>query len=86
MTRQIENQILTTDKTCRIFLAYDGSINADWVSRYAIRIAANSPGRKLFLLHILDGVYSPEEIRLKIRKKEGEKYTLVPIRCDGGGF
>ncbi len=27
----------------RIVLAYDGSINADWVARYALQMAANLP-------------------------------------------
>lgn len=63
---------MNTEKTSRIFLAYDGSINADWVSRYAVRIAANSPGKKLFLFHVLDGAYSSAEIRLKIKAIDDE--------------
>jgi len=63
---------LAHENSPRIFLAYDGSINADWVSRYAIRIAANTQNRKLFLLHILDGTYSTEQINLKINAIEAE--------------
>ncbi|MHB8810357.1 MAG: adenine nucleotide alpha hydrolase family protein [Desulfobulbaceae bacterium] len=50
----------------RIYLAYDGSINADWVSRYAIRIAANLEDRKITLVHVPDNTFTPESIRLKI--------------------
>ena len=39
----------------RIVLAHDGSINADWVARYALRMAAGLPGRRLQVIHILDG-------------------------------
>ena len=39
----------------RIVLAHDGSINADWVARYALRMAAGLPGRLLQVIHILDG-------------------------------
>ena len=39
----------------RIVLAHDGSINADWVARYAMRMAAGLPGRLLQVIHILDG-------------------------------
>lgn len=55
-----------------IYLAYDGSINADWVSRYAIRIAANLEGKKITLVHIPDNTYTPESIRLKILAIENE--------------
>ncbi|ADW18262.1 UspA domain-containing protein [Desulfobulbus propionicus DSM 2032] len=39
----------------RIVLAHDGSINADWVGRYALRMAAALPSRQLLFVHILDG-------------------------------
>jgi hypothetical protein len=39
----------------QIFLAHDGSINADWVSRYAIRMAATLHHRGITLIHIQDG-------------------------------
>ena len=39
----------------RIVLAHDGSINADWVARYALRMAAGLPGRRLQVIHIFDG-------------------------------
>jgi len=79
---------MVTDTSSRIFLAYDGSINGDWISRYAIHIAANTDNGKLFLLHILDGSYTPEEICLKIKAIEAEcafhhvelGHALVPLK------
>jgi len=56
----------------KVFLAYDGSINADWVSRYAIHIASNLADRRIVLLHVADGFYSTETIRLKIQAIESE--------------
>lgn len=56
----------------RVYLAYDGSINADWVSRYAIRIAASLEDKKITLIHIPDGSFTHETIRLKIQAIEGE--------------
>lgn len=56
----------------QLYLAYDGSINADWVSRYAIHMASNLGNRKITLYHIQDGTYSTEKIRLKISSIEEE--------------
>ena len=56
----------------QVFLAYDGSINADWVSRYAIRIAANLEDKKITLVHIPDNTYTPGFIRLKIQAIDSE--------------
>lgn len=39
----------------RLFLAYDGSVNGDWVARYAVRLASLAPERKLTLLYATDG-------------------------------
>lgn len=72
----------------QVYLAYDGSINADWVSRYAIRIAANLGDKKITLVHIPDNTYTPEGIRLKIQAIDSECTTLgvklhseqVPLR------
>lgn len=55
-----------------IHLAYDGSINADWVSRYAIHMAANAPLKKIRLLHIQEGVHPEESILAKIQAVEDE--------------
>lgn len=55
-----------------IHLAYDGSINADWVSRYAIHMAANAPVKKIRLVHILEGVHSEKAILAQIQAVEDE--------------
>jgi nucleotide-binding universal stress UspA family protein len=37
-----------------LVFAYDGSLNGDWVSHYAVRFAANTPARKLRVVHVPD--------------------------------
>lgn len=49
-----------------VFLAYDGSLNGDWVARYAILFAARSEGRSLTLLHVNDGSLGPEQRDAKL--------------------
>jgi len=63
----------------RIVLAYDGSINADWVARYAIQMAATFPCRQLLLIHILDGSFARERIEAKFRAiaAECEHHTIA---------
>ncbi len=71
-----------------IYLAYDGSINADWVARYALNMAANGQDLQIILIHILDDIYSPDKITKKIKAIEAEsavreiKMTsrLLPLR------
>ncbi len=55
-----------------IYLAYDGSLNGDWVSRYAIRLATHTPEKRLTLVHIHDGSVSPVRLAEKIEKIERE--------------
>ncbi len=55
-----------------IYLAYDGSINSDWVSRYAIRMAMHSHENKLILLHVLDGRLQEELISERINAVQNE--------------
>jgi len=63
----------------RIVLAYDGSINADWVSRYAIQMAATFPSRQLILIHILDGNFTRERIEGKLTTiaAEGDRQGIA---------
>jgi nucleotide-binding universal stress UspA family protein len=49
-----------------IYLAYDGSINSDWVARYAVRLAGNIRVKHLTLLHIREGAISVERLDEKI--------------------
>lgn len=54
--------------------AYDGSIHGDWVSHYAVRLAANHPEKELHLVHIRDGQTSEEELK--------EKFNRIRIECE----
>ena len=38
-----------------LVLAYDGSLNGDWVAQYAVRFAASTSTRELRLVHIAEG-------------------------------
>jgi hypothetical protein len=42
-----------------LVFAYDGSLNGDWVAHYAVRFAANTPARRLRLVHVHDGAAAP---------------------------
>jgi nucleotide-binding universal stress UspA family protein len=44
-----------------LVLAYDGTLNGDWVAHYAVRFAANTPERALRLVHVQDGA-APEAL------------------------
>lgn len=43
-----------------IYLAYDGTLNGDWVARYAMRLALHG-GKVLDVIHVLDGSQPEEE-------------------------
>lgn len=49
-----------------IYLAYDGSINSDWVARYAVRLASNIQAEHLNLIHIRNGAVSGKQLDAKI--------------------
>ena len=76
--------------TSTIYLAYDGSINADWVARYAINMAAGSRNPRIILVHILTQTYSADTIDKKIHEIEvectsrGVEMTsqVLPLRKD----
>ncbi|MBW1743965.1 MAG: hypothetical protein JRJ47_11170 [Deltaproteobacteria bacterium] len=55
-----------------IYIAYDGSLNGDWVSRYGIRLATHMPEKRLTLVHIADGTVSPVRVAEKIEKIQRE--------------
>lgn len=59
-----------------IYLAYDGSLNGDWVSRYALRFAAHSPEKKLHLIHVEDHSIPVDLLEKKILKIERESRSL----------
>ncbi|MCG6860248.1 MAG: universal stress protein [Chromatiaceae bacterium] len=52
--------------------AYDGSINGDWVSHYAVQLAAAHDDRVLDLVHVRDGRARGVELREKLERLERE--------------
>src|SRR3990172_9214482 len=55
-----------------LYFAYDGSINGDWVSHYAIRLACHDTDRRLELIHVDDGEMPREELAKKLGRIESE--------------
>jgi nucleotide-binding universal stress UspA family protein len=55
-----------------IVFAYDGTLNGDWVSHYAVRFAANAPDRRLLLLHVRDGSVPEGDLDARIARIHGE--------------
>ncbi len=53
-----------------IYLAYDGSINGDWIAGYAVTLAAHDPGRRLGIVHVAAGEFPLDEARAKIERIE----------------
>lgn len=79
MMLQVENT--SPAPVQNLFLAYDGSINTDWVSRYAIRMAVHSEIKTLNLVHILDGTFPAEKVRQKIEAIQRE-CTAIGVHLD----
>lgn len=65
-----------------LYLAYDGSLNGDWVSRYAIRFASHAADRTLTLIHVRDGTVPADLLERKFEHLEREcraqEVELVP--------
>jgi nucleotide-binding universal stress UspA family protein len=59
-----------------IHLAYDGSLNGEWVSRYALRLAARRPPHRLGLVHVRDGSLADDALAARIHRIEGEAAAL----------
>ena len=53
-----------------IYLAYDASINGDWIAGYAVTLAAHDPERRLVVLHVATGEFPLDEVRAKIEQIE----------------
>jgi len=60
-----------------VHLAYDGSINGDWIARYAIRLAARGPDRRLDLIHVEDGSLTGDQLRTRLDR--------IATECNGSG-
>jgi len=54
-----------------LYLAYDGSLNGDWVARYAIRFAAHG-GHALNLLAVSDDRLQAQELERRIERIDRE--------------
>ncbi|MBC8338221.1 MAG: universal stress protein [Rhodospirillales bacterium] len=71
-----------------IYLAYDGSINANWIARYAVRIAANHPEKQLHVVYIEVAETPTPELSASMKRIEIEaeavgveaKLELRPMR------
>jgi nucleotide-binding universal stress UspA family protein len=68
-----------------VFFAYDGSINGDWVSHYAVRMAAHAEDRALSVVHVEDGTVSAEALAAKLAHVEKEcrhaGVGMAIVRC-----
>lgn len=58
--------------TPAVCCAFDGSVNAHWVARYAIRLAAAVPVRTLRILHVDDGAAVPVRFAERLLHLEAE--------------
>ena len=56
-----------------LVIAYDGTLNGDWVAHYAVRLAAHAPERRLRLLHVLGEVD---------RSEVEERVARIAEECD----
>ncbi len=61
-----------------LYLAYDGSLNGDWIARYAIRMAAAGHERRLVLLHAHDGEVPAAVIE--------QKAAALARECEAAGI
>jgi nucleotide-binding universal stress UspA family protein len=64
-----------------IYLAYDGSINGDWIAGYAVTLAAHDPARRLVILHVAAGEFPLDDIRAKIERIE-RRAIAVDVAVD----
>lgn len=49
-----------------LYFAYDASVNGDWVSHYALRLATHHPSRQLSLVYVDDGRVPRSEVNHRI--------------------
>ena len=62
-----------SDTVRMIYFAYDATINGDWVSHYAVRLAAHLPDRALCAVHVNDGHVPQADLE--------ERLHLLEDRC-----
>jgi hypothetical protein len=58
-----------------LVFAYDGSLNGDWVAHYAARFAANTPERRLRLVHVRE-VRAASQLQERIARIASECNVL----------
>lgn len=63
-----------------LVLAYDGTLNGDWVAHYAVRFAANHPARRLRVVHVASGL-SDAHLAERIARIEREA-TLLGVALE----
>jgi nucleotide-binding universal stress UspA family protein len=59
-----------------LHFAYDGTINGDWASHYALRLATHHPGRALRLIHVDEGRLPRDELAARLRGFEARCRAL----------
>lgn len=62
--------------TLELYLAYDGSINGDWLARYAMRMSTAVKPRRLHLVHIDDGSQQGERLASRLARMDRECQAL----------
>ncbi|MBN2331652.1 MAG: hypothetical protein JXO49_00100 [Deltaproteobacteria bacterium] len=73
-----------------IYFAYDGSLNGDWVARYAIRFAVHSAEKTLLIINVADAEVPADLLSRKVdyvreacaRWQVQSSYQQVPLRGD----
>ncbi len=53
-----------------LYLSHDGSINADWVARYAVCLARHRPDRRLHVVHVKTGEIPDDLLDRKLKGLE----------------
>lgn len=72
-----------------IHLAYDGSINGDWVAWYALNLARHDPDKSLTVIHVDTGELSAETVSQKLEdfarecEREGVRMSTELRACGG---
>jgi len=66
-----------------LYLAYDGTINGDWVSHYAVRLASHQPDRALCAIHVDEGHLPREELEERLHLLEDRcRMALVSLQTE----
>lgn len=72
-----------------VFLAHDGSLNGDWIARYALHFAAGSAARRLVVVHVEDANISGEPLHARLesltalgeRMNVGVEVRILPMHA-----